>query len=223
MEDIKTSIDVLKDDCLQHIFSFLPPEDLLNVEEVSRRWKDNALLSWSPRKILKIDQRVRDQRLLDKRLKRYSKYITTLRIDNHRSMNLEATLEVISGRCPNLRSVELDDTRLKVESLIKILGNYRDQPEDMTQYFNENNVLSIAQEVANLKLPKLIQVIAFRAMELRKMGSLEPQTIVDFMNANLGVDIVFEKTAFTVVFGFPDHLPKNPILRRLINSSTSFR
>ena len=71
--------------------------------------------------------------------------------------------KAISGRCPKQSAVELDGARLEDKGLVKILGNYRDRPEDMTQHLNENNVLSVAQGVENQKLPKLIQVIAFPA------------------------------------------------------------
>ena len=90
-----SSIDVLPDDCLNHIFSFLPAKDLLDAEKVSEGWKTVAQRSWKSFTALQMSQDIENHRLLNKILRRSGNYIKTLIIINSGIVNVETFLASI--------------------------------------------------------------------------------------------------------------------------------
>lgn len=51
-ENNSVSMNILNDDCLQHVFQFLSFRDLIRIERVCQKWKANSLMTW--RKLKKV-------------------------------------------------------------------------------------------------------------------------------------------------------------------------
>ena len=203
-----SSIDILPDECLNHIFSFLPAEDLLDAEEISERWKTVAQRSWKTFTTLQLSQEIENYRLLNKVLRRSGNYIKTLKILNSGTVNVEKFLTAISGRCPSLERVEFDDRTFDQFELVNLLENYTTR--GMLSRLNELKVINILRMISNLPRQKLIQVAAYVTHELVDGEALYKIEVFNLLETNPELDGVFIKTAYHRRFDFPADSTEEP-------------
>ncbi|XP_011707840.1 PREDICTED: putative RNA-binding protein EEED8.10 isoform X2 [Wasmannia auropunctata] len=124
------SIHILNDDCLRHIFLFLPIVERVRIEIVCKRWRDLSQDSWHMIKTLDISPttwgfsytHMISTALLRKILLKCGKFLTRLDIDEPLHYLSQSTLTIIGKLCPNLTRINI--TALTVcASGIRTLAN----------------------------------------------------------------------------------------------------
>ncbi|XP_011874815.1 PREDICTED: putative RNA-binding protein EEED8.10 isoform X2 [Vollenhovia emeryi] len=127
----QVSIHMLNDDCLRHIFLFLPITDRVRIEIVCKRWRELSQDSWHMVKTLdllpstwgftKIHPIIRTA-LLRKILLKCGRFLTKINLNEPIHYLSQSTLTVIGKLCPNLTSIDV--TALTVcASGIRTLAN----------------------------------------------------------------------------------------------------
>ncbi|KAI4493506.1 hypothetical protein M0804_001682 [Polistes exclamans] len=109
------SIDVLNDDCLKHIFLYLPIMDRIAIERVCKRWKDVSKKSWYNVKkldlsnhtwgILSHDKKINTSDLRQVLL-RCGRFVTQIDFPYKYPTLTRSTLSIIAKLCPNLEIVD---------------------------------------------------------------------------------------------------------------------
>ncbi|XP_058794527.1 putative RNA-binding protein EEED8.10 isoform X1 [Phymastichus coffea] len=112
-------IHKLNDDCLMHIFSFLPIADRVKIERVCKRWKVVSQSSWRTFKKLDLTQATWGFTLsnqgpreiytssLRKALLRCGQFLTHIDLSNFAEKLSKSTLTVIARFCPNLLYIDI--------------------------------------------------------------------------------------------------------------------
>ena len=168
-------MQVLDDDCLRQIFLYLPPTDLLMIEEVSPHWRSVALSTWSSFKILNIKS-VYDTPHFNKIIGRAGKYITTLNLDECKDR--EVILNNISGHLPNLTKIKFnEDIIITDQQLIKVFSNYK----IMHELINENNIINIMRWASKLRLDTPLARATLKVLELQGENLIREKEIFDLL------------------------------------------
>ncbi|OXU27874.1 hypothetical protein TSAR_002554 [Trichomalopsis sarcophagae] len=112
-------IHKLNDDCLMHVFSFLPIADRVKVERVCRRWLNVSQESWRTFKKLNLTQttwgfqcetyglREIDTPTLRKVLLRCGQFLTHIDFSTFAEKLSSSTLTVVGRNCPNLQGIDV--------------------------------------------------------------------------------------------------------------------
>lgn len=165
----------LDDDCLRHIFLYLPPTDLLLMEKVSKHWSFVARNTWSSFKTLSI-KNLRNTKCLNKIIKRADKYIKTLNLDE--CENAEKILRKISGRLPNLSRIKFNkDITITDGQLVKIFSNYR----FMNIMINEDNIINVMRWGSKLQLHVPVARAALKALTLENQNLITEKDIFNLL------------------------------------------
>ena len=108
-------IEKLTEDCLIHIFSFLPVVDRIKMEKICKSWREAAKRSWSNVKDLIMDPKflglkpirrlfqypIINNNMLESILKRCGKYLAKIQY-----YECDCPLSAISEYCPNIQSIK---------------------------------------------------------------------------------------------------------------------
>ena len=143
---MQKGIEILNNDCLEHIFLYLKTTDLLTVENVSLKWSSIARLAWRSHKILNISG-VPNVHETKEILDRAGKYIKTLNLQE--CTHTDQTLELVSGYLPRLEKM-IFSNRMTItdRQLLKILSNL----ESMHQLVDASNVVDVMRLGSKLRL-----------------------------------------------------------------------
>ncbi|XP_043501009.1 F-box protein SKIP2-like [Polistes fuscatus] len=124
--DTITLIDVLNDDCLMHVFLYLPIMDRIAIERVCKRWKDVSKKSWYNVKkldlsnhrwgILSHNKRINTSDLRQVLL-RCGRFLTQIDFPYEYRTLTRSTLLIIAKLCPNLEIVDFSGIELSSSGL----------------------------------------------------------------------------------------------------------
>lgn len=109
------SIHILNDDCLSHIFSFLPIIDRVRIERVCKRWRDLSLYSWKEVKTLNLspstwgflETHTIRTATLRKILLKCGKFLTKINLSDTSNFLRQSTLTIVGKLCPKLTSIDV--------------------------------------------------------------------------------------------------------------------
>jgi F-box/leucine-rich repeat protein 7 len=107
-------IDMLNDDCLMHIFSFLPMRERVKVERVCKRWQMASLAAWVGQKHLDFQTAFPDAsvavlntHILQAGLKRCGRFLERLNLSREPNSLDESALGIVASTCKRLRYLHL--------------------------------------------------------------------------------------------------------------------
>ncbi|KAL6265374.1 hypothetical protein P5V15_002173 [Pogonomyrmex californicus] len=108
------SIHMLNDDCLRHIFLFLPIVDRVRIEIVCKRWRDLSQDSWHMIKTLDLSPStwgfsytcMIHTALLRKILLKCGRFLTRINLSYPHYLS-QSTLTIVGKLCPNLTSIDV--------------------------------------------------------------------------------------------------------------------
>jgi hypothetical protein len=110
----ESKIDILNDDCLMQIFSFLSMRERVKVERVCKRWQTACLASWAGQKHLDFKSdfplasaAVLNTHILQAGLKRCGKYLKSLSVSRKLNSLDESALGIVASTCKRLRCLKL--------------------------------------------------------------------------------------------------------------------
>ncbi|XP_032681321.1 F-box/LRR-repeat protein 2-like [Odontomachus brunneus] len=131
------SINILNDDCLKHIFQFLPIVDKMRIERVCKRWRVLSKDSWYTMKeidtswIYEISDFLTYHRFaevilkkIEKMLPKYGKFITKLHLPHPATMSTlgynirefnEKLFKIVMKYCTNLTNINISITIIDEE------------------------------------------------------------------------------------------------------------
>ncbi|XP_015175842.1 PREDICTED: F-box protein SKIP2-like isoform X2 [Polistes dominula] len=126
------SINVLNDDCLIHIFLYLPIMDKIAIERVCQRWKDVSKKSWYSVKKLDLsnhtwgilsDYKKINTSDLRQVLLRCGRFLTQIDFPHKYPSLTRSTLLIIAKLCPNLEIVDFSGIELSSSGLELLADN----------------------------------------------------------------------------------------------------
>ncbi|KYN03547.1 Putative RNA-binding protein EEED8.10 [Cyphomyrmex costatus] len=127
------SIHMLNDDCLRHIFLFLPIVDRVRIEIVCKRWRDLSQDSWHMVKTLNLSpstwgfshNHVIHTALLRKILLKCGRFLTRIDLDEPLHYLSQSTLTIIGKFCPNLTSINITALTVCASGIRTLANNCR--------------------------------------------------------------------------------------------------
>ncbi|XP_033216622.1 F-box/LRR-repeat protein 7-like isoform X2 [Belonocnema kinseyi] len=159
-------IDRLSDDCLIHIFSYLPLKDRICIERVCKRWQIKGLESW--RRFCKLSISNSNEtcnekwwysanaKQLEHVLYRCGVYLD--HIDVHLNFSRDDALFIIDQMCPNLRSITLCDVEnFEPFAYYSLISGFRKLTDIEINSYNSsgNNFLQIFDSRRKLRAIRL--------------------------------------------------------------------
>ncbi|XP_008217853.1 uncharacterized protein LOC100679040 [Nasonia vitripennis] len=112
-DENKDTIHVLNNDCLMHIFMYLPIADRVRIERVCKRWKAICEEFWRCNKKLDLkpitwglSEQIKAHHVY-KVLHKYGTYISNIDLSNNENTIGNATLISIAKLCPNVQTVNI--------------------------------------------------------------------------------------------------------------------
>ncbi|XP_072754936.1 putative RNA-binding protein EEED8.10 isoform X2 [Anoplolepis gracilipes] len=162
-EDV--SIHILNDDCLRHIFLFLPIIDRVRIERVCKRWKDLSQDSWRMMKTLDLsastwgflETHTICTAILRKILLKCGKYLTEINLSDTSNFLRQSTLTIIGKLCPNLTSIDVTALTICASGISTLASNCK----NITKFKLGPSTYSCDNELKNLfKLNKNLEHLA---------------------------------------------------------------
>ncbi|XP_012524950.1 F-box protein SKIP2 isoform X1 [Monomorium pharaonis] len=127
------SIHMLNDDCLRHIFLFLPIVDRVRIELVCKRWRDLSQDSWHMTKTLDLSPstwgflytHTIHTALLRKILLKCGRFLTQINLNNPIHCLSQSTLTIIGKLCPNLTNIDVTALTVCASGIRTLANNCR--------------------------------------------------------------------------------------------------
>ncbi|KAJ8672652.1 hypothetical protein QAD02_003911 [Eretmocerus hayati] len=192
-------IHKLNDDCLMHIFTYLPIIDRVRVEGVCRRWKDICPESWRTFKKLDLTRptwgfkavvhKSIDTPTLRKVLLRCGQFITHIDLSKKTEKLSKSTLSVIGRFCPNLQYIDVTAINVSpagIKALAENCMNITDFSlghcttacdNDLSQLFAKNKRLQSVKILQNSILGKCFLSLpadSMRSITLSECTNVSP-------------------------------------------------
>ncbi|XP_026667916.1 F-box protein SKIP2-like [Ceratina calcarata] len=135
--DMHTSIQILNNDCLIHIFLQLPIVDRIRIERVCKRWRILSKESWHSVKKLDLSSsmwgtlpgskhREINTSTLRKVLLRCGPYLNEINLSQMSSPLNPSTLTIVGKLCPNLQRIDVTGLTVSTSGINSLTDNCRD-------------------------------------------------------------------------------------------------
>ncbi|XP_050459937.1 F-box/LRR-repeat protein 7-like isoform X2 [Cataglyphis hispanica] len=182
IEDV--SIHILNDDCLTHIFLFLPIIDRVRIERVCKRWRDLSQDSWRMMKRLDLSSStwgflqthtIRTA-TLRKVLLKCGKFLTQINLSDTSNFLRQSTLTIVGKLCPNLTSIDVTALTICASGIGTLASNCK----NITRFSLGPSTYSCDNELKNLfKLNKKLEYLAISKNNItgKSLLCLPAQTI----------------------------------------------
>ncbi|XP_067209749.1 F-box/LRR-repeat protein 2 isoform X1 [Linepithema humile] len=129
----RVSIHILNDDCLRHIFLFLPILDRVRIERVCRRWRILSQDSWHMMKTLDLSpltwgsmgNKTISTAILRKILLKSGRFLTRVNLSEPIHNLSQSTLTIVGKLCPNLESVDVTGLTVCASGIQMLAKNCR--------------------------------------------------------------------------------------------------
>ncbi|KZC11051.1 PREDICTED: uncharacterized protein LOC107189129 [Dufourea novaeangliae] len=128
-----TSIQILNDDCLIHIFLQLPIIDRVRIERVCKRWRALSQESW--KSVKKLDLLCMDSSVLSslaintpilrKILLRCGRFLNEINLSQVESRLSPSTLTIVGKLCPNLQRIDVTALTVSLAGINSLMKNCR--------------------------------------------------------------------------------------------------
>ncbi|XP_029671318.1 F-box/LRR-repeat protein 7-like isoform X2 [Formica exsecta] len=152
VEDV--SIHILNDDCLRHIFLFLPIIDRVRIERVCKRWRDLSQDSWRMMKTLDLspstwgflETHTIRTATLRKVLLKCGKFLTQINLSDTSNFLRQSTLTIVGKLCPNLMSIDVTALTICASGIGTLASNCK----NITRFSLGPSTYSCDNELKNL-------------------------------------------------------------------------
>ncbi|GAB1861899.1 RNA-binding protein EEED8.10 [Camponotus japonicus] len=162
-EDV--SIHILNDDCLRHIFLFLPIIDRVRIERVCKRWRDLSQDSWRMMKTLDLspstwgflETHTICTATLRKILLKCGKFLTQINLSDTSNFLRQSTLTIVGKLCPNLISIDVTALTICASGIDTLASNCK----NIIRFSLGPSIYSCDNELKNLfKVNKNLEYLA---------------------------------------------------------------
>ena len=204
-EEKVNEIKKLPDDCLLHIFKFLPAADRFTAAKVCESWNDIVKLSWSNMKELKMSNKFLGSKpihgsfkypeinnyLLEAILKKCGKYLKKINVELIKN---RCPLSLIAEYCPNIKSIKCN--KISVTGLEKLSASCKNISEisiqsAMSHEFDEvlGSLFSSNKKLQIIDIPKFTGIgnclskLHFKEITTLKIGKLHNEESFNLLQA----------------------------------------
>ena len=172
---MQKDIGELNYDCLQQIFLYLPPADLLNVASVCKKWAYSAQMTWPAVRTLKI-KNVPNRSCLERVVSKTKTNIATLSFEG--CEDADDALDGTSECFPNVKRIKLDGGMVVTDrEEIHMLKNY----QIADRFMSKDNIIKALRLAAITRLYSLTIKAVLRAFKLQVAGLLHYQQVLDLL------------------------------------------
>ncbi|XP_029166421.1 putative RNA-binding protein EEED8.10 [Nylanderia fulva] len=187
------SISRLNEDCLRHIFSFLPIIDRIRIERVCKYWKE-ILCSWKDMKTLDFSPStwgctntdIIRKAILIKVLKKCNKVLTEINLSLINSfLSHENTLTIVGKLCPKLTNVDITALTVSASDIGTLASNCknitkfslglstRDCDDELINFFKVNKNLKYFSVSKNYIAGKSLLFLPAQTLHTLKLERCE--------------------------------------------------
>lgn len=199
MEINEGSLNMLNDDCLLHIFSFLSFKEVTAVERVCKRWQALSFRMWrclhelSFRKGGRFDKMPCNTKVLDQYLKRCGSSLTSLDLITKNGVFNEVTLAVVAKHCKDLEVLKVSNISVANRSLAYLgrsCTRLKQLIMDGCHKVNDNDLNSLLPKCPGLKDLEFSSNLEFTGkclanirspmtkLQLSDLPAMEPQHLI---------------------------------------------
>lgn len=188
LSDDTNPIHRLNDDCLIHIFLYLPIVDRVNIERVCKRWRAVSQEAWRGFRHLDLSQttwgftqfakkKYVDTPTLRKVLLRCGRFLNHVdfSLPSHRLS--QSTLTIVGKLCPNLQTIDLTSLNVSSSGILALTANCSNIAKlslgsctcscdnDLLQLFSKNKLLKYLKITSNSLTGKCLLYLPADAIE----------------------------------------------------------
>lgn len=159
-EEEPSLIDKLNDDCLMHIFQFLPIVDRVQIERVCKRWRTVSLNSWHSCRRLSVASIFQgcpssiDTPSVRKVLLRCGQFLTDISCSGNFFDLSQSTLTIITKLCPNIQKLDINGITVTPAGISSVISTYLNLTEfklGVCSYCCDSDLKKVFQNNSKLK------------------------------------------------------------------------